>query len=204
MKEVKETNNDIPLSTEKTHEEDVEVTIVKLPTTRVLPREEVMKYPDSEAAWQENFWGHEVVPPWVEENFPAMSLVAPQLAVKEINRLPYACILHVKSTKQNNILTLTDLEGNAFATRSTGSLRDFQGPRRKSPLAIQEATRILAQKAEELGMKFIHIKYRGTQVRRKIGFVSKGLKPSSLKILSYYYAHGFPHGGPRAKRRRRL
>ena len=69
-------------------------------------------------------------------------------------------------------------------------------------MAIQEAARILAQEAENLGMKYIHIKYKGTQVRRKIGFVSKGLKSSSLKTLSYYYAYAFPHGGARAKEKK--
>ena len=211
MKETEVTNNNTQIYPEESRENSSvlkknsgEAAFVKLPKTKVISQESVSKYSDSESAWQENFWGEGTIPPWVEENFPSMSLVAPQLAIKEINRLPFTCILHVKSSKQNNILTLTDLEGNAFATQSTGSLKDFQGPKKRSPLAIQEAARILAQEAENLGMKYIHIKYKGTQVRRKIGFVSKGLKSSSLKTLSYYYAYAFPHGGARAKKRRRL
>ena len=59
----------------------------------------------------------------------------------------------------------------------------------------------------ELYRTFTDFVLREKQTKRTMTMGSQNnqsLKSSSLKTLSYYYAYAFPHGGARAKKRRRL
>src|SRR3989442_7238078 len=58
---------------------------------------------------------------------------------------------HIKSTFNNTIVTITDLEGNTISWASAGNV-GFKGSRKSTPFAAQLAAEAAARRAQENGM----------------------------------------------------
>ena len=61
-------------------------------------------------------------------------------------------VLHIHSTFNNTIVTITDPQGNVLVWASAGSV-GFKGSRKGTPFAAQVAAEAAARKAAELGMR---------------------------------------------------
>lgn len=110
-------------------------------------------------------------------------------------------ILHVRSTYNNTVLTLTDKKGNVIATASSGSL-GFKGAKKGTPFAAAKVGETLAIKAQALGVKEIGVVVKGVGLGRESGirgFISKG-----VSIVSIKDATSMPHNGPKPKKPRRV
>ena len=63
---------------------------------------------------------------------------------------------HIKSTFNNSIVTLTDINGNTLAWSSAGAL-GFKGSRKSTPYAAQMAAETAARDAMEHGLKSVEV-----------------------------------------------
>src|SRR5690242_18329966 len=65
-------------------------------------------------------------------------------------------IVHVQSTFNNTIITITDVSGNVISWSSAGA-RGFKGSRKSTPFAAQVAAGDAAAKAMEHGLKNVTV-----------------------------------------------
>src|SRR5256885_9849948 len=62
---------------------------------------------------------------------------------------------HIKSTFNNTIVTITDLQGNTLSWASAGNV-GFKGSRKSTPFAAQLAAEAAARRAQEHGRSEEH------------------------------------------------
>lgn len=109
--------------------------------------------------------------------------------------------LYIHSTYNNTKLLLTDKKGGALVWSTSGAL-GFSGARKATPYAAAKVGELLAESAENMGMKEIDIVVKGVGAGRESAvrsFAARGIKISSIKDKT-----PIPHGGVRAPRPRRV
>ena len=119
---------------------------------------------------------------------------------KDKNRLKNG-IVHIQSTFNNTIITITDLSGDTITWASAGSL-GFKGSRKNTPFAAQTAAEKVALEALKNGMKNIEILVKGQGSGRETAIraiENVGLQISSIKDIT-----SVPHNGCRPPKRRRV
>ena len=119
---------------------------------------------------------------------------------KDKNRLKNG-IVHIQSTFNNTIITVTDLSGDTITWASAGSL-GFKGSRKNTPFAAQTAAEKVALEALKNGMKNIEILVKGQGSGRETAIraiENVGLQISSIKDIT-----SVPHNGCRPPKRRRV
>ena len=108
-------------------------------------------------------------------------------------------IIYIHSTRNNTIVTLTDLNGNTKSWASGGSC-GFSGTRRSSTYAAKAAAQKVAKDAISLGLHYIRVQIKGLRRGRKKSAV-KGL--TKLRIVQIIDTTSIPHNGCRAPKKRR-
>jgi small subunit ribosomal protein S11 len=110
-------------------------------------------------------------------------------------------ILHIQSTYNNTIVSLTDAQGNLAFASSSGAL-GFTGAKKGTPFAAAKVGEHLAEKAEMVGLKTVDVIVRGVGSGRESAiraFSSRGIEVQSIKDRT-----PVPHNGPRPKKERRV
>ena len=79
---------------------------------------------------------------------------------KKIKKNISSGVVHIQSTFNNTIITITDAMGNAVAWSSAG-IQGFKGSRKSTPFAAQLAAQDAAKKAQEHGMKTVEVYVKG-------------------------------------------
>jgi small subunit ribosomal protein S11 len=123
-----------------------------------------------------------------------------QTTRKDKNRLKNG-IVHIQSTFNNTIITITNLTGDTITWASAGSL-GFKGSRKNTPFAAQTAAEKVALEALKNGMKNIEILVKGQGSGRETAIraiENVGLQISSIKDIT-----SVPHNGCRSPKRRRV
>ena len=69
-------------------------------------------------------------------------------------------IVHIRSTFNNTLVTITDVNGNAISWASSG-IRGFRGSRKSTPFAAQLAADQAARSAQDHGMQTVAIRVSG-------------------------------------------
>ena len=64
--------------------------------------------------------------------------------------------VHIQSTFNNTIVTITDMQGNAISWASAGEL-GFRGSKKSTPFAAQSAAETAARAAKEHGLKVVEV-----------------------------------------------
>ena len=64
--------------------------------------------------------------------------------------------VHIQSTFNNTIVTITDMQGNAISWASAGGL-GFRGSKKSTPFAAQTAAETAARAAKEHGLKIVEV-----------------------------------------------
>ena len=72
---------------------------------------------------------------------------------------------HIRSTFNNTMVTITDLQGNALSWASSGGL-GFRGSRKSTPFAAQMAAETAAKAAMEHGLKTVEVYVKGPEIGR--------------------------------------
>lgn len=119
---------------------------------------------------------------------------------KTVVNVPHA-IAHIQATFNNTIITITDKQGNAIVSISSGS-SGFSGSKKSTPFAAQIAARNAARKAKELGVKTIEVRVKGPGSGREAAI--RALQSAGLSINMIKDVTSIPHNGCRPRKRRRV
>jgi len=110
-------------------------------------------------------------------------------------------IVFVKSTFNNTLVTITDMNGETLCWSSAGAV-GFKGTRKSTPFAAQRAGETAAQAAKRFGLTEVEVRVKGPGSGRESAV--SGLQSSGLRILSIEDTTPLPHNGCRPRRRRRV
>lgn len=120
---------------------------------------------------------------------------------KKEKKIPVAGIAHIKSTFNNTIVTITDIQGNVIAWASGGTI-GFKGSRKSTPYAAGIAAETVAKKVKEMGMKKVSVYVKGPGPGRETAI--RSLQSAGLEITLIKDVTPIPHNGCRPKKRRRV
>ncbi|MCP3144603.1 30S ribosomal protein S11 [Pyxidicoccus sp. 3LG] len=110
-------------------------------------------------------------------------------------------VVHIQSTFNNTIITITDISGNVISWSSAGA-RGFKGSRKSTPFAAQVAAGDAAAKAMEHGLKNVSVFVKGPGAGRESAL--RALAAAGLKINLIRDVTPIPHNGCRQPKRRRV
>jgi small subunit ribosomal protein S11 len=110
-------------------------------------------------------------------------------------------IVHIQSTFNNTIVTITNLNGDTIAWASAGS-SGFKGARKSTPFAAQTASEKVALEALSNGMKSVKILIKGQGSGRETAI--RAIKGAGFEISSIQDITSVPHNGCRPPKRRRV
>ena len=109
--------------------------------------------------------------------------------------------VHVNSTFNNTIITITDDQGNVVSWSTCGTM-GFKGSRKSTPYAAQVAAEDAGRKAQEHGMRELDVKVKGPGSGRESAL--RALSAIGFTIKSIKDITPVPHNGTRPRKRRRV
>ena len=109
--------------------------------------------------------------------------------------------VHIRSSFNNTIVTITDVAGNAISWASSGGL-GFRGSRKSTPFAAQMAAETAAKAAQEHGLKTVEVYVKGPGSGREAAI--RALQAAGLEITMIKDITPIPHNGCRPPKRRRV
>jgi len=110
-------------------------------------------------------------------------------------------VVHIKSSFNNTIVSITDTEGNVISWASAGNV-GFKGSRKSTPFAAQLAAEKAARAAMEHGLRRVEVQVKGPGSGRETAIRSiqnTGIEVSAIKDVT-----PVPHNGCRQPKRRRV
>jgi len=110
-------------------------------------------------------------------------------------------VAHIKSTFNNTLITISDLQGNAISWASAGTV-GFKGSRKSTPFAAQMAAESAAKAAMEHGMKEVEVYVKGPGSGREAAI--RALQAAGLEVNLIKDVTPIPHNGCRPPKRRRV
>jgi len=119
---------------------------------------------------------------------------------KEKKNIPNG-VVHIQSTFNNTIVTVTDSAGNVVAWSSSG-VQGFKGSRKSTPFAAQLAAEDAAKKAMEQGMRTVEVYVKGPGAGRESAL--RSLQTAGLNVIIIKDVTPIPHNGCRPPKRRRI
>lgn len=119
---------------------------------------------------------------------------------KEKKNIPSG-VVHIYSTFNNTIISITDPSGNVVGWSSAG-VQGFKGSRKSTPFAAQLAAEDAAKKAMEHGMKNVDVYVKGPGPGRESAL--RSLQATGFNILMIKDVTPIPHNGCRSPKRRRV
>jgi small subunit ribosomal protein S11 len=122
-------------------------------------------------------------------------------AKKKVRKNISSGVVHIQSTFNNTIVTITDKAGNVISWSSSGS-QGFKGSRKSTPFAAQLAAEDAAKKAMEHGMKSVEVFVKGPGSGRESAL--RSLQATGFNILMIKDVTPIPHNGCRPPKRRRV
>ena len=110
-------------------------------------------------------------------------------------------VVHIKSSFNNTIVTISDVSGNAVSWSSSGSM-GFRGSKKSTPYAAQVAADDAGGKAYEQGLRTLTVQVKGPGSGRETAL--RALQARGFKILSIKDTTPMPHNGTRPPKKRRV
>ncbi len=110
-------------------------------------------------------------------------------------------VAHIRSTFNNTIVTIADMEGNVLSWASAGEL-GFRGSRKSTPFAAQMAAEEATKAAMEHGLKNVEVYVKGPGAGREAAI--RALQAAGLEVQSIKDVTPIPHNGCRPPKRRRV
>ena len=110
--------------------------------------------------------------------------------------------VHIRSSFNNTMVTVTDTQGNALSWASSGGL-GFRGSRKSTPFAAQTAAETSATAAiNEYGLKSVEVFVKGPGAGREAAI--RALQAVGLEVTMIKDVTPVPHNGCRPPKRRRV
>ena len=110
-------------------------------------------------------------------------------------------VVHIQSTFNNTIVTITNVNGDTVSWASAGS-SGFKGARKSTPFAAQTAAEKAAIDAANIGIKSVVILVKGQGSGRETAI--RAIQSAGLEITSIQDITSAPHNGCRPPKRRRV
>jgi len=110
-------------------------------------------------------------------------------------------VVHIQSTFNNTIVTITNPNGDTLSWASAGS-SGFKGARKSTPFAAQTAAEKAALEAATIGIKSVDILVKGQGSGRETAI--RAIEGAGLEITSIQDITSVPHNGCRPPKRRRV
>ena len=110
-------------------------------------------------------------------------------------------IAHINSSFNNTKVLISDVQGNAIAWSSSGTM-GFKGSRKATPYAAQLAAEDSGKKAQEHGMKSLDVHVQGPGSGRESAL--RALSAIGMNVTSIKDVTPIAHNGCRPPKRRRV
>jgi len=109
--------------------------------------------------------------------------------------------VHISSSYNNTIITLSDTKGNVLAWTSAGAI-GFKGTKKATPFAASKVAEAISTTAEKLGIKKLSIFVKGIGSGRESAI--RSLITKGFEIISIKDTTPIPHNGCRPPKVRRV
>ncbi|MDR0967034.1 MAG: 30S ribosomal protein S11 [Myxococcales bacterium] len=129
------------------------------------------------------------------------SAVTPKKGKKRLKKNILNGVVHIQSSFNNTIITISDVSGNVISWSTSGA-RGFRGSRKSTPFAAQVAAGDAAAKAMEHGLRNVIVLVKGPGSGRESAL--RALAAAGLKITLVRDVTPIPHNGCRPPKRRRV
>ena len=110
-------------------------------------------------------------------------------------------VVHIKSSFNNTIVTITDMQGNVLSWASSGNV-GFKGSRKSTPYAAQMAAEQAARRAMEHGVRKVDVKIKGPGSGRETAI--RSIQNTGIEVTGITDVTPVPHNGCRPPKRRRV
>ena len=110
-------------------------------------------------------------------------------------------VAHVNSSFNNTKILISDVQGNAIAWSSAGTM-GFKGSRKSTPYATQMAAEDAGKKAQEHGMRSLDVHIQGPGSGRESAL--RALSSLGMTVTSIRDVTPIAHNGCRPPKRRRV
>jgi small subunit ribosomal protein S11 len=110
-------------------------------------------------------------------------------------------VVHIKSTFNNTLVTITDPNGDTLCWASSGTV-GFKGSRKSTPFAAQRAAETAAGTASKYGVKEVEVRVKGPGAGRDSAITA--IHASGLNIKAIEDVTPLPHNGCRPPKKRRV
>ena len=120
---------------------------------------------------------------------------------KKVSKNIESGVAHIRSTFNNTIVTIADMNGNVLSWASAGGL-GFRGSRKSTPFAAQMAAETATKAALVHGLKTVDVMVKGPGSGREAAI--RALQACGLEVLSIKDVTPVPHNGCRPPKRRRV
>ena len=109
--------------------------------------------------------------------------------------------VHIQSSFNNTIVTVTDMNGNAIVQSSAGAL-GYRGSRKSTPFAAQQAAEVAVKAAMEHGLRTAEVYVKGPGQGRESAIRALGVCGVDVTLIKD--VSPIPHNGCRPPKRRRV
>jgi len=123
------------------------------------------------------------------------------MAKGKIRKNVAKAIVHIRSTFNNTMVTITDTDGDTICRDSAGTV-GFKGSRKSTPFAAQRAAEKCANAAKRSGVREVEVRVKGPGSGRESAI--SALQAAGLRISSIEDVTPIPHNGCRPPKRRRV
>ena len=120
---------------------------------------------------------------------------------KRIKKNIQSGVVHIVSTFNNTMVTVTDVSGNVLSWSTCGR-RGFKGSRKSTPFAAQMAAEDAARRAQEHGVKTVSVLVKGPGTGREAAL--RALGNAGFRVTTIRDVTPIPHNGCRPPKRRRV
>jgi small subunit ribosomal protein S11 len=126
---------------------------------------------------------------------------APRRGKKRVKKNVPVGVVHIRSTFNNTIITVSDPAGNTLSWSSAGT-RGFKGSRKSTPFAAQLAAEDAVRKAMDHGLRAASVLVTGPGAGRESAL--RALTRTGIKVTAIRDITPIPHNGCRPPKRRRV
>lgn len=120
---------------------------------------------------------------------------------KKVKRKVDSAVVHVKSTFNNTLVSVTTMEGDVLLRGSAGK-HGFKGARKGTPFAATQIASTLAKDMGLMGIKSVEINLQGPGSGRDS--VVRSMQASGLNVSVLRDVTPLPHNGCRPPKKRRV
>lgn len=109
--------------------------------------------------------------------------------------------VHITSSFNNIIISITDMAGNVIAWSTAGKM-GFRGSKKNTPYAAQVAASQAAKECYDLGLRNVDVYVKGTGAGREAAM--RAIANTGIRVITIKDITPLPHNGCRPPKKRRV